>query len=84
MQLAACDYVTEKRESLDAVLSLDLARMGECAARLSLTKHRAIVENIIFLGLNAMKDEVLASAAADPGKRLSMKERRARRRYLKP
>ena len=47
------------KESLKTSLSLDLANIGECIEKLPLVYHKDIIENIVYLGLNAVKDEVL-------------------------
>jgi hypothetical protein len=63
------------KESLETSLSLDLAQMGDCIGKLSLIYHKNIIENVVYLGLNAVKDEVLGrNPGASHGKR----------RYLRP
>ena len=63
------------KETLETSLTLDLANMAECFARLPLVYHKTIIENVIFMGLNAVKDEVLANPGGNS---------RGDRRYLKP
>jgi hypothetical protein len=63
------------KESLETSLSLDLAQMGDCIGKLPLIYHKNIIENVVYLGLNAVKDEVLGQ---NPG---AMREKR---RYLRP
>ncbi|MDR3305936.1 MAG: DUF5685 family protein [Clostridiales Family XIII bacterium] len=46
-------------ESLDPGLQLDLARMAEALDALPPGRYKAILENIVYLGLCAVKDEVL-------------------------
>ena len=48
----------ETPESLKTALILDLARLGEIACELPLRYHKAIIDNIIYLGLRAKVDEV--------------------------
>ncbi|GHU68040.1 hypothetical protein AGMMS49983_20130 [Clostridia bacterium] len=62
-------------ESLEASLFLDLAQMGESVAKLPLIYHKNIIENVVYLGLNAVKDEALGR---NPG------ASRGKRRYLRP
>ena len=47
-------------EALKTTLMLDLARAGELLSAMPLNFHKSIIENIIFLGLRAKVDEVLA------------------------
>lgn len=49
----------ETRETLKTTLVLDLARAGELLGAMPLKYHRAILDNIIYLGLRAKVDEVL-------------------------
>ena len=63
------------KETLEISLSLDLANMAECVGKLPMVYHKDIIENIIYLGLNAVKDEILDRPAG-----ISSKERR----YLRP
>jgi hypothetical protein len=63
------------KESLETSLSLDLAQMGDCIGKLPLIYHKSIIENVVYLGLNAVKDEVLGQ---NPG------AMRGKRRYLRP
>ena len=63
------------KESLETSLSLDLANIGECIEKLPLVYHKSIIENIVYLGLNAVKDEILM---------YPQEKSRQRRRYLRP
>ncbi|MDR0876295.1 MAG: DUF5685 family protein [Clostridiales Family XIII bacterium] len=63
------------KESLETSLSLDLAQMGECIGKLPLPYHKNIIENVVYLGLNAVKDEVLGQNHGTM---------RGKRRYLRP
>ena len=47
-------------EALKTALVLDLARAGELLGAMPLKYHKAIIDNIIYLGLRAKVDEVLA------------------------
>lgn len=47
-------------ETLKTGISLDLARLGEISSALPLVYNKNIMDNIIYLGLNARLDEVLA------------------------
>ncbi|MDR1797527.1 MAG: DUF5685 family protein [Clostridiales Family XIII bacterium] len=60
--------------ALDATLQLDLAQVSNGMHTLPLGHFRPILENIIFLGLNAVKDDVMAQK----------KGRKPRDRYLRP
>jgi len=57
--------------TLELALQLDLAGMADALGQLPLGAFRGILENIVYLGLNQMKDDVLAG-------------RRTKRRYLRP
>ena len=50
----------ETHETLKKALILDLSRLGEITGELPLEHNRGIIENIIYLGLRAKADEVLA------------------------
>jgi len=50
----------ETKESLKTALILDLARAGEILGGLPLKYHKSIIDNIIYLGLRAKVDKVLA------------------------
>ena len=50
----------ETTETLKTALILDLARAGELLGGLPLKYHKTIIDNIIYLGLRAKVDEVLA------------------------
>lgn len=63
------------KKSLEISLSLDLSNMAECIDELQLVYHNGIIENIIYLGLNAVKDEVLEHPS---------EKSRNHRRYLRP
>jgi hypothetical protein len=63
------------KESLETSLSLDLAQIGNCIGKLPLIYHKYIIENIVYLGMNAVKDEVLGQNPAAA---------RGKRRYLRP
>ncbi|MCL1896746.1 MAG: DUF5685 family protein, partial [Clostridiales bacterium] len=50
----------ETPEILKTAISLDLARVGELINRLPVKCHKSIVNNIVYFGLHAKLDEVLA------------------------
>ena len=56
----------ETPEALKTVISLDLARLGELAGLLPLACHNSIIDNIVYLGLHARTDEVLAGVKGGP------------------
>ncbi|MDR1816245.1 MAG: DUF5685 family protein [Clostridiales Family XIII bacterium] len=64
------------KDALDATLGLDLAKIAEALEMLPLSRFKPILDNIVYLGLNAVKDDILSDKP--PG----AKEKR--RRYLKP
>ena len=49
----------ETGENLKAAIALDLAKVGDIIEGLTLSRHKGIIENIIYLGLHARADEVL-------------------------
>jgi hypothetical protein len=85
-------------QTLNLALELDLARMADALGALPLGAFKAILENVVYLGLNATKDETLSAAAAGgsgergilgnrrekAGFNSKTEERRKRRRYLRP
>jgi hypothetical protein len=63
-------------QTLDLALNLDLARMADALGALPLGPFKAILENIVYLGLNATKDEVLSAAAGTGGGRGTLGSRK--------
>ena len=59
----------ETPEILKTAISLDLARVGELINKLPLKCHKSIVNNIVYFGLHAKLDEVMARLEK-PGARL--------------
>ena len=66
-----------KPNELDFALHLDLNQMAEVLNVLDLQMYKGILENIIYLGMSSVKDEVLFPKSSEESKR-------KRRRYLKP
>ena len=64
-------------KQLDFSLQLDLNQMAEALKNLNLNIYKDILENIIYLGMSSVKDELLSEDK-------NSEEKRRRRRYLKP
>jgi hypothetical protein len=81
----ATAYMAAQRETIDLSLTLSLAKVAENVERLPLKRYRDILENVVFLGMNAVKDETLARAAgANIERDDTIRQRALRRKYLKP
>jgi hypothetical protein len=82
---AATAYMKENKESINVSLNLSLAKVADALEKLPLKRHRGVLENIVFLGMNAVKDEILAKAiSVESETNETMKDRALKRKYLKP